>query len=251
MAPETGLQGTVLVVDDHIHLAENLAEILQDVGYEVDVADSAEAALERIDKGGVVALITDYRLPGLTGAALIETLRARGWNLPAVVMSAFTDDETIATSRSAGAYDVLAKPIEVQRLLSLVERMGGDDRLVLLAEDNGELAENLAEILRSRGHLVQVTSRASEAVARTPPPGVAILDYHLPDGSGIEVAERLTARNPGVRVLFISGHTDELRRQLHGRLADAPSLEKPIDIARLLEWVNAAVGHGEAERPRR
>ncbi|HEY0713103.1 MAG TPA: response regulator [Polyangia bacterium] len=245
------LGGTVLVVDDHIHLAENLAEILEGVGYQVEVADSAEAALTRIERGGVVALITDYRLPGLTGAGLIAALRQRGWDMPALVMSAFTDDETIATSRSAGAYDVLAKPIEIERLLELVGTMGDDERLILLAEDNNELAENLTEILKSGGHEVYVTSSMQEAVATTPPPSIAILDYHLPDGDGVEIAERLAARNPGLQVLFISGHTDELRTRLSGRLAAAHSLEKPIDIASLLTWVQTAVQHGQTQRPRR
>lgn len=243
--------GTVLVVDDHVHLAENLAEILESVGYNVDVADSAEAALVRIDRGGVMALITDFRLPGLTGAGLIARLRVQGCEVPALVMSAFTDDETIATARAAGAFDVLAKPIEIDRLLSLVEAMGSDERVVLLAEDNRELAQNLAEILESRGHVVQVAGSMAEALAQTPCAQAAILDYRLPDGTGVEVAERLRALHPAVRVLFISGHTDELRDKLHGPLAEAPRLEKPVDIGQLLKWVTTAVGHGKAERPRR
>jgi DNA-binding response OmpR family regulator len=243
--------GVVLIVDDHVHLAENLAEILESEGYQVDVADSAEAALARIEKGGVVALITDFRLPGMTGAGLIAKLRVGGCDVPALVMSAFTDDETIATARAAGAFDVLAKPIEIERLLALVDAMGSDERIVLLVEDNRELAENLAEILEARGHLVQVTGSMAEALAQTLRPQAAILDYHLPDGTGIEVAERLRAQYPAVRILFISGHTDELRDKLGGPLAEAPRLEKPVNIGQLLIWVAAAVGQGTTERPHR
>jgi DNA-binding NtrC family response regulator len=89
------LAGKILIVDDHVDLADNLAEILENAGYQTVVADSAEAALDRLERNDVAALITDYRLPGLNGAELIVELRRRGLTIPAVVMSAFTDDRTI------------------------------------------------------------------------------------------------------------------------------------------------------------
>ena len=243
--------GTILVVDDHINLAENLAEILEGMGHAVAVADSAETGLARIEQGGIVALITDYRLPGLSGAGLIAELRRQGSDIPAIVISAFDDDETIATSRSAGAFEVLTKPVEIDRLLAVVEGMSSNEGLILLAEDNLALAENLGEVLVSRGYSVQIASNMAEAMAKAPHARAAILDYRLPDGTGVQVAELLTTRDRRTRVLFISGHGEELKGSLQGRLVDAACLEKPLDIARLLDWVTTAVGHGEPNRPRR
>jgi CheY-like chemotaxis protein len=114
---------TILVVDDHVDLAENLAEILEGEGYLAVVVTSAEAALAWLVKGKVSVLLTDYRLPGRNGAQLIQALRDSGRAIPAVLMSAFTDDETIREGRSAGAVDVLAKPLELRRLVDLVGRM--------------------------------------------------------------------------------------------------------------------------------
>ena len=54
--------GRILVVDDQIALAENIAEILQGIGFETDVAESAEDALERIGRGGITAVVTDFKL---------------------------------------------------------------------------------------------------------------------------------------------------------------------------------------------
>lgn len=115
--------GKILVVDDHVDLAENVAEILEGMGYVTVVVTSAEAALARLLHDDVAALITDYRLPGRSGAQLIRELRQRGRAIPAVVMSAYTDDDTIAEARSAGALAVLAKPLELDRLVQLVARM--------------------------------------------------------------------------------------------------------------------------------
>ena len=117
------LPGIILVVDDHAALAENLAEILADAGYQTAWTDSAESALQTIERGGVAALITDYRLPGLNGAQLIAEIRKRGIGIPAVVMSAHTDLETIGFAESAGALRVLPKPVDRRQLLDVGPRM--------------------------------------------------------------------------------------------------------------------------------
>jgi DNA-binding NtrC family response regulator len=111
----------ILVIDDHIDLAENLAEILAAMGIEAVTAPSAEAGLAVIEAGGIRAVITDYRLPGQSGAQLIAELRRRGSRIPAVVMSAYSDDETIRLARTAGALDVLAKPVDLDRLMATVQ----------------------------------------------------------------------------------------------------------------------------------
>jgi CheY-like chemotaxis protein len=117
------LETMILVVDDHQHLAENIAEILEYEGYRTRVAGSAEQALETLEVDAVDGLITDYRLPGLNGAQLIREMRRRGRGIPAVVMSAYSDDETIAESRAAGAVEVLGKPVLVSKLLTIVALM--------------------------------------------------------------------------------------------------------------------------------
>lgn len=114
---------TILVVDDHVSLAENIAELLENEGYQALTASSAEQALQTIEAGSVDGLVTDYRLPGLNGAELIRELRRRGKNVPAVVMSAYSDDGTIDAARAAGALDVLCKPLALSRLLGVVKGM--------------------------------------------------------------------------------------------------------------------------------
>lgn len=116
----------ILVVDDHADLAENLAEILTCAGFSAVVAASAEEALAHLAAEHVIAVLTDFRLPGLSGAELIGEIRRRGVRVPSVVMSAYTDDDTIARSRKAGALDVLPKPVEIARLMTILQMMLGD-----------------------------------------------------------------------------------------------------------------------------
>jgi DNA-binding NtrC family response regulator len=243
--------GKVLVVDDHVDLAENIAEVLSAGGYDTAIATSAEEALQRLQQGDVVALVTDYRLPGRNGAELIRELRRRGSDVPALVMSAFTDEDTIEASRAAGAAEVLAKPVALDRLMSLVGMLGSDQMSVLVVDDNRELAENLAEALRAAGYRVEVADSVAAAVSARPRLQAVVVDFHLPDGSGLDVARRLSARDPHLPILFISGHGQRARASLSGQLMAAECLDKPVDVGRLLAWVAAAVDDARTKRAHR
>jgi two-component system C4-dicarboxylate transport response regulator DctD len=120
-----GALGMILVVDDNVELAENVVEILEVAGYAAVPVPSAEAALLRIAQGGIGALITDFRLPGLTGADLITELRRSGSRIPMAVMSAYTDTVSVQRAQAAGALDVMPKPLDMGRLRRLVATFDG------------------------------------------------------------------------------------------------------------------------------
>lgn len=247
-------RGLVLIVDDHADLAENLAEILAGAGFETVTAPSAEAGLARIEAGGIMALVTDYRLPAMNGAQLIAEIRQRGSRIPAIVMSAFTDDQTIGHARAAGAAEVLSKPVDLDRLMKRVTELTNGKPLVLLVDDNRDLAEDLAEILRHHGHAVTTCGTIAEARALGAAPTAAVLDFRLPDGTGLEVAKSLLARDPRTRILFLSGYPADLVAGLGSEPAvtsQAAHLQKPVDIERLLSWVAEALERGTAAGPRR
>ena len=205
----------MLVVDDQIELAENIAEILQGIGFQTDVAGSAEDGLERVARGGITAVVTDFKLPGQSGAQLIEELRRRGERMPVLMMSAYTDEATIDRSRAAGAWFFLPKPVPLVTLVETFESLAQQPATTLLVDDEEHLAQNLAEALTAAGHEVVVTHTAADALAQSRRLHTAVLDYRLPDGTGLEVARQLRARGtpaycsmdagPHVKVLTRAG----------------------------------------------
>jgi DNA-binding response OmpR family regulator len=232
--------GRVLVVDDQVELAENIAEVLQGLGFETDVAISAEAGLEKIGQGGITALITDFKLPGRNGAELIEEIRRQGNRIPAMVMSAYTDDITMDRAQAAGAWLFMPKPVPLSALMEAFESLARRPAAALLVDDESALTENLAEALETAGYDVVVSGSATEALAQRRRLETAVVDYRLPDGSGIALARRLRARDPSIRILFISGYIDELRRRLPSDLSGAETMEKPVNAAHLISWIGLA-----------
>ena len=118
MAPKADTR-RVLIVDDNVQLAENIAEILEFDGHRTDLAVSAEEALTKFPICAPEVVVTDYRLPGMNGAQLVRTLRRNGLQARAVVISAHTDDSTIQEATDAGAQFV-PKPLDLKRLAHLV-----------------------------------------------------------------------------------------------------------------------------------
>jgi CheY-like chemotaxis protein len=113
----------VLIVDDNVALAENIAEILALTGYIGEIAASAEEAIPRALSGNITFIITDFRLPGLNGVQLIQRLRGQGRDFHAVLISAYSDEGTLSAARDAGVDDFIPKPLDFARLTETLGRL--------------------------------------------------------------------------------------------------------------------------------
>jgi DNA-binding NtrC family response regulator len=111
--------GSILVVDDNVALAENIAEILALDGYRTATAASAEEALPRALDLAVAVVITDFRLPGIDGSELVSRVRQARDEVGFIVMSAHSDDRVHQRAREVGA-SFLSKPIKLDLLADLV-----------------------------------------------------------------------------------------------------------------------------------
>jgi two-component system response regulator HydG len=112
----------VLVVDDHLEMAETLAEGLRDRGYDpVAVGTSSEAA-RRLRAEPFDALVTDLRMPDIDGLGLLQLSRSLDPSRPVIVMTAYSAVDTAVESIRQGAYHYLTKPFKLDELALFLGR---------------------------------------------------------------------------------------------------------------------------------
>ena len=111
------MDSTILVVEDDPYLREVISEVLSDEGYNVYEAMDGQRALERIETIAPDLVLSDIRMPRLTGIELAERLKQRREPIPVVLMSTSND------APPGGETTFLAKPFSLDELVALVERI--------------------------------------------------------------------------------------------------------------------------------
>src|SRR5262249_28761198 len=101
---------TLLVADDDPGLRESLERTLTREGYRVLLASDGRAALERVQGGGIDLILTDLKMPGLTGLELLRAAKAIAPDLDVILLTAFGTVEEAVKASKDGAYAFSTKP---------------------------------------------------------------------------------------------------------------------------------------------
>jgi len=112
----------VWAVDDDQSVRWVLEKALRQAGMEARSFERAEHLLEAIESGEPDVLITDVRMPGMSGLALLDRLRAKCPNLPIIVITAHSDLENAVAAYKGGAFEYLPKPFDIDEAIELVRK---------------------------------------------------------------------------------------------------------------------------------
>ena len=116
------MTASVLIVEDETSLAGNIARFLERRGFEVDLAETAEDGMRRASENPPDFVLSDLRLPGMSGDAFLQWLRDHHPDIPAAIMTAHGDVQTAVATLKRGAVDYLTKPIVLGDVARMVER---------------------------------------------------------------------------------------------------------------------------------
>ena len=108
---------TILVVDDEQNILSSISTALGLEGYEVEVAGSAEIALDKLGRQSFDAILLDVQLPRMDGLELLDTIRERRFEAPVIMMSGHGTIEVAMEAIRRGAVDFIEKPIGSDRLM--------------------------------------------------------------------------------------------------------------------------------------
>ena len=112
----------ILIVEDNEELGQLIFDFLKNSGYSADWVKSAENALENISKENYKLLLLDVMLPGQDGFAALSKIR-KEHNMPVLMMSARTDDDSKILGMETGADDYIGKPFSIPLLVSKIKAL--------------------------------------------------------------------------------------------------------------------------------
>src|SRR5216110_178294 len=138
----------ILLVEDEAPLRQAVAEQLTDRGYRVEQADSGEAALAKLADFAFDIIITDLRLPGIDGSAVVEAAVERYPHIIAIVVTGFGTVKDAVEAIKRGAWDFVSKPFQIDELLHVLDSALEQRRL---KSENAYLRAQLDERYRFEG----------------------------------------------------------------------------------------------------
>jgi DNA-binding NtrC family response regulator len=107
---------TILYVDDEPAIGLILADTLERAGHTALGARNVPEALQALQRGGVELIISDYRMPGLTGLEFLQLLQQEGYDIPLIMLTGYATIEHAVAAIKAGAIDYITKPVRPEQL---------------------------------------------------------------------------------------------------------------------------------------
>jgi len=120
---------TIMIVDDEKNIRDSLAGVLNDEGYSVVLAETAEQSLKLLEKSVPDLILLDIWLPGMDGVEALKAHKQQNPNVPVIMISGHATVETAVTATKLGAYDFLEKPLSLDKVVLSVEHALEQKRL--------------------------------------------------------------------------------------------------------------------------
>ncbi len=230
----------ILVVDDEAPLLMTLSANLELEGFDVTEARSGEQAIQLVRTKEFDLVLSDIRMPGISGVELCQQVHQVRPELPVILMTAFTVEGVVQQAVADGAIVVIPKPFAIEHLIQMLYS-ALHRPVILVVDDSVEVADTLAAALHAVGLPTRAVHDGKTALEafRAGDVGVCIVDMVMPGLAGPDVIDQLRAIDPSVVVIAVSGHdVEEMFRRVAGQVDTI--MRKPIEPTSMLQAIAGA-----------
>ena len=179
---------TILYVDDEPAIGLILEDTLERAGHSAVGAHNVPEALQALAKGNIDLIISDYRMPGLTGLEFLELLQQEGYDVPLIMLTGYATIEHAVAAIKAGAVDYITKPVRPEQLeLSVAQAL----EVVRLRRENDSLRREVMEFRNERaiiGESIQIRRLLQTVSTAAPTRATVLLEGE--SGTGKELFAR-------------------------------------------------------------
>lgn len=229
----------ILVVDDDRDFAESLADALELVGHDVMLAFSGEEAVKLFRDNDFDITFMDVKLPGKNGVESFFEMRRMKPGSRVIMMTGYSVPQLMEQAIENGAWDVLHKPLEMQRVLKMVEKIKPCG--VLIADDDPDFLESIQNILEGEGYSVYVAKDGEEVLdqIQVKKVDVLILDLRMPVMSGLDTYRKMKAAGTCIPTIIVTAYRSEEAESISTleALCVYGILNKPFDTQALFDAI--------------
>ena len=152
---------SILVVDDGQSQREMLRDFLRSEGHTVMEAEEGEKALKTVRGGHFDLILLDYKMPGMDGLQVLKEVKHINPEIDVIIITAYGTIETAVEALKAGAIDYITKPVELDELIILVNRIAERRQLI---QENKLLKEDLSKRGVTADKIIYKSQRMAELI---------------------------------------------------------------------------------------
>lgn len=228
----------ILVVDDQIGMLETFTDILEDRDCNVVTADDGFTAIKKAKEQSFDLIFMDIKMPGLNGVQTFRELKKIDPKITVIMMTAYSVEDLIEEAVEEGAYAVIYKPFDMDKVIQTIERVLKNN-LILVVDDRLEDRQLFADILIDKEYQVTTAKDGYEAIelVRKNNFSIIFIDVKMPGIDGIQTFEQIHEIRPDIPVIMITGYSvEEMLKEAVDKGAYA-CLHKPLDMEKIIQLV--------------
>ena len=228
----------ILIVDDDKEFCASMADILEAKGYAVESENSGEAAIAKVKEKSFDVILMDIKMPAMNGVEAFKQIKKISPKTAVIMITAYSLEDLIKEALREGAFGVLKKPLDIDKLIEQIGLAKERGMLILVTDDDSNTRETFKDVLEAKGYKVSTATTGEEAIERSRerPSDILFMDMKLPALNGLETYLAIKEINPRAIAVIITGYYEGMKDLVDKALEKGAYtfLKKPLDMDKVL-----------------
>ena len=234
----------ILVVDDDDFMRETVADVLMEKDYEVALAESGEEAIKMYRERSFDVILLDLKMQGIDGFQTYQEIKQIDPQAKAIIMTAYFYEDIINDCLREGAFGVLYKPLDMDKVLEQIE-IAHEKRIIMIVDDDEGLRLRLKELFEEEGYHVLPAHSKEDALKQVihVPPDVVIADVSGEVTEGKDVCTLIRQIVPSVDCIVTARDKNKSEAIVTACVNNGAktSMYKPFDLIQFVSNVKRII----------
>lgn len=231
-------KASVLLVDDDKDMTETLYDILTDMSYRVETANSGLEAIEKVKTHAFDTVLLDIKMPGTNGVETFREIKKIRPEAVVMLMTAQSVEELVAEALEEGAYGIMYKPIDTKKLVEFIEttKRGA---LILFVDLDMSTSQKLVAALKKMGYLIAEAKSGEEAhkLVQRKRFDLIFIEVKMPVMNGLEIYISLRKIKPDIKVVMTTNYREGLEDLIDQATSKGAyaCIYKPFEVGKVVK----------------